>query len=89
MQRQRRVRDATILQPKDSLDVQWAQRVIPSPQTLLHFLLNTITGHLPYHAPAEVRSVLVYYPEAALHELVLELGVGPVAQLRVHRVAAT
>jgi hypothetical protein len=43
MECQRRVRDASILQSKDSLDIQWAQRIIPSPNKLLHLLLDIFT----------------------------------------------
>ena len=87
------MRDAAVLQPEDPLDVQRTQRVIPSSKALqvkcFLIVASQRSGRSPYHAPAEVGRVLVYNSEAALHELVLELGVGPVAQLRVHSVAAT
>jgi hypothetical protein len=56
--------------------------------TVSLILLKMTTGRAPYHTPAEVRSVLIHDPEAALHKLELELGVSPIAQLWVHGVAA-
>ena len=46
-------------------------------------------ARIPYDAFAEIRSVLVHDSEAALHELVLEPGIGPIAQLGIHSIAAT
>lgn len=86
------MRDAAVLQPEDPLDVQRTQRVIPSPKALqVNFFLivaSRRSGRSPYHAPAEVGRVLVYYSEAALHKLALEARVSPIAQLRVDGVAA-
>jgi hypothetical protein len=86
------VRDAAVLQPEDPLDVQRTQRVIPSPKALqvncFLIVASRRSGRSPYHAPAEVGRVLVYYSEAALHKLALEARVSPIAQLRVDGVAA-
>jgi hypothetical protein len=52
-------------------------------------LISSPCARIPYDAFAEIRSVLVHDSEAALHKLVLEPGIGPIAQFGIYSVAAT